>query len=109
MACGCSDARSVVRIKDDTAAGRVALPESVAERCAYSLSCAVFYEAPQSRLLASVLPLADEKEEHKQQLASGPVMTGRRAAIIIIITPPLRRLAPNPSATTHGVVGADRF
>ena len=36
MACGCSDARSVVRIKDDTAAGRVALPESVAERCAYS-------------------------------------------------------------------------
>ena len=30
----CSDARSVVRIKDDTAAGRVALPESVAERCA---------------------------------------------------------------------------
>jgi hypothetical protein len=35
MACGCSDARSVVRIKDDTAAGRVALPESVAERCAY--------------------------------------------------------------------------
>ena len=36
-------------------------------------------------------------------------MTGRRAAIIIIIAPPFGSLAPNPSATTHGVVGTDRL
>ena len=43
MACGCSDARdgvvrNAIKVVDDqnTAAGRVALPESVAERCAYS-------------------------------------------------------------------------
>ena len=36
-------------------------------------------------------------------------MTRRRAAIIIIVAPPFGSLAPNPSATTHGVVGADRL
>ena len=32
-------------------------------------------------------------------------MTGRRAAIIIIVAPPFDSLAPNPSATTHGMIG----
>ena len=36
-------------------------------------------------------------------------MTGRRAAIIIIITPPFGRLAHDPPPPTHGVVGADRL
>ena len=36
-------------------------------------------------------------------------MTGRRAAIIIIITPALRRLAHDPAPPTHGVVGPDRL
>ena len=36
-------------------------------------------------------------------------MTGRRAALIIIITPPFGSLAPNPSATTHGVVRTHRL